>query len=113
MVQVNVEYKFLVTVKHKLNCCLPLIFQDTDYNGYKGHVLCVEAFNKALKLKEVFPNANKEIRILDAGAGTGIIGKMLVDLGYKNIDGLDISQKMLDLAAPKNVYKESTLRKKK
>ena len=65
----------------------------------------MEAFNKVLKLKEVFPNANKEIRILDAGAGTGIIGTMLVDLGYKNIDGLDISQKMLDLAAPKNVYK--------
>lgn len=79
--------------------------EDTDYNGYKGHVLCMEAFNKVLQLKEVFPNANKEIRILDAGAGTGIIGKMLVDLGYKNIDGLDISQKMLDLAAPKNVYK--------
>ena len=30
---------------------------------------------------------------------------MLVRLGYKNIDGLDISQKMLDIAAKKNVYK--------
>ena len=53
----------------------------------------------------MFPDANKNIKILDAGAGTGIIGEMLVKQGYTNIDGLDISQKMLDIAEKKNVYK--------
>ena len=90
---------------YKFNYYADLFCQDTNYNGYKGHVLCIEAFHEALKSKDVFPAASKELRILDAGAGTGIIGEMLVDLGYRNIDGLDISQNMLDLAAPKNVYK--------
>ena len=58
-----------------------------------------------MQSNDIFPDANKNIKILDAGAGTGIIGEMLVRLGYKNIDGLDISQKMLDVAAKKNIYK--------
>ena len=65
----------------------------------------MEAFEKAMQSKEVFPDASKNIKILDAGAGTGIIGEMLVQRGYKNVDALDISQKMLDLAEKKNVYK--------
>ena len=68
-------------------------------------MLCVEAFNKAMQSKDVFPHANKDIKILDAGAGTGIIGEMLVKQGYTNIDGLDISQKMLEIAKKKKVYK--------
>ena len=58
-----------------------------------------------MQSKDIFPSASKNIKILDAGAGTGIIGEMLVQLGYKHIDALDISQKMLDIAAEKNVYK--------
>ena len=79
--------------------------QDTDKLGYKGHVLCVEAFNKAMQSKDIFPEANKDIKILDAGAGTGIIGEMLVQQGYSNIDALDISEEMLNLAKKKNIYK--------
>ena len=79
--------------------------QDTDKLGYKGHVLCVEAFNKAMQSKDIFPEANKDIKILDAGAGTGIIGEMLVQQGYSNIDALDISEEMLNLAKEKNIYK--------
>ena len=82
-----------------------LFLQDTEKHGYKGHVLCVEAFNKAMQSKDVFPHVNKDIKILDAGAGTGIIGEMLVKQGYTNIDGLDISQNMLDIAEKKKVYK--------
>lgn len=58
-----------------------------------------------MQSKDVFPHANKNIKILDAGAGTGIIGEMLVKQGYTNIDGLDISQKMLEIAEKKKVYK--------
>lgn len=79
--------------------------KDTDEHGYKGHVLCMEAFNKAMQSEGVFPGANKNIKILDAGAGTGIIGEMLVKQGYTNVDALDISQKMLDIAIKKDVYK--------
>jgi len=68
-------------------------------------MLCVEAFEKAMQSKDVFSDANKDIKILDTGAGTGIIGEMLAKRGYTNIDALDISQEMLNIAAKRNVYK--------
>lgn len=79
--------------------------KDTDEHGYKGHVLCMEAFNRAMQSEEIFPGADKNLKILDAGAGTGIIGEMLVKQGYTNVDALDISPKMLDIAEKKNIYK--------
>ncbi len=42
--------------------------------------------------------------ILDAGAGTGLIGQWLRTLGYQHVEALDISQGMLDIAASKNLY---------
>ncbi|XP_027056417.1 uncharacterized protein LOC113683380 [Pocillopora damicornis] len=56
--------------------------------------------------KEVYPNPGKDIRILDAGAGTGGIGEMLKARGYTNVDALDISQEMLNIAAARNIYKK-------
>ena len=64
----------------------------------------MEAFNKAIQSEEIFPGADKNMKILDAGAGTGMIGEMLVKQGYTNIDALDISQNMLNEAKKKNVY---------
>lgn len=37
--------------------------------------------------------------ILDVGCGTGLVGKELKALGYNGVDGIDLSQKMLDEAA--------------
>ena len=65
----------------------------------------MEAFNRAMQSEEIFPGADKNLKILDAGAGTGIIGEMLVKQGYTNVDALDISPKMLDIAEKKNIYK--------
>ena len=42
--------------------------------------------------------------ILDAGAGTGLAGDGLSVLGYRNITGIDLSQKMLDRAATLDAY---------
>ena len=44
--------------------------------------------------------------VLDAGAGTGIIGEILSALGQHEIVGLDASQGMLALAARKGLYGE-------
>ena len=55
---------------------------------------------------QVFPNAPKDqLKILDAGAGTGLTGFELHKLGYTNIDALDISQEMLNVAKEKGVYR--------
>lgn len=42
--------------------------------------------------------------LLDAGAGTGLIGEWLDIMGYPHIEALDISEGMLAKAAGKNVY---------
>lgn len=42
--------------------------------------------------------------LLDAGAGTGLVGEWLGLLGYPEIEGLDISPGMLAVAAAKGVY---------
>ena len=42
--------------------------------------------------------------ILDAGAGTGLVGASLKVLGYDQIEAIDISQEMLDQAAKTGAY---------
>ena len=42
--------------------------------------------------------------ILDAGAGTGIMGELLTAMGYNEITGFDASSNMLAAARAKNVY---------
>tara|TARA_B100000686_G_scaffold278129_1_gene297939 strand:+ start:474 stop:1103 length:630 start_codon:yes stop_codon:yes gene_type:complete len=66
---------------------------DWDYTGPKETV-------------EIFKNhaKNKEIKIYDAGCGTGLVGVELKKYGYNNFDGVDLSQKLLDLV-PYGLYK--------
>ena len=45
----------------------------------------------------------KDLKILDAGCGTGLVGIELKKHNYLNIDGIDFSQNMLDLV-PKDIY---------
>jgi ubiquinone/menaquinone biosynthesis C-methylase UbiE len=49
---------------------------------------------------------SKEAKILDAGAGTGLAGKVLTEIGYSNLIAMDMSQGMLEEARKKSVYKE-------
>lgn len=46
----------------------------------------------------------KEARVLDAGAGTGLVGVELNRLGYANIEAMDLSRGMLGEARGKGVY---------
>jgi len=47
---------------------------------------------------------DKKIRIYDAGCGTGLVGIELKKHNYLNIDGADLSKKLLDLV-PEGYYK--------
>ncbi|HAA94945.1 MAG TPA: class I SAM-dependent methyltransferase [Dehalococcoidia bacterium] len=49
---------------------------------------------------------DKAGRVLDAGAGTGLVGECLDQAGYKNLVAMDLSKGMLEEARSKNVYKE-------
>ena len=57
----------------------------------------------ARALARVLPN--KEASILDAGAGTGMVGEALAELGYSNITAVDLSEEMLEVARNKQVYR--------
>ena len=64
-----------------------------DYTGPKE---TVDTFKK-------YAN-NKKIKIYDAGCGTGLVGVELKKNGYTNFDGVDLSQKLLNLV-PDGLYK--------
>ena len=48
----------------------------------------------------------KAARVLDAGAGTGLVGEVLSHLGYNNLVAIDLSSGMLQEASRKQVYIE-------
>jgi Methylase involved in ubiquinone/menaquinone biosynthesis len=75
-------------IKNKYN-------QDMIDWEYSGPRETVQIFKKYAK--------NKDIKIYDAGCGTGLVGAELKKYGYKYIDGADLSQKLLDLV-PKQLY---------
>ncbi|MCD6567431.1 MAG: class I SAM-dependent methyltransferase [Dehalococcoidia bacterium] len=45
-------------------------------------------------------------RILDAGAGSGLVGKYLAEEGYANLVAMDLSQGMLEEARKKEAYRD-------
>lgn len=70
---------------------------DTVKNfGYVAHIASARA------LDDVLPD--KTAKILDAGAGTGLVGEELAKMGYNQLDALDYSKEMLVEAGKKNVY---------
>ena len=48
----------------------------------------------------------ENVKIIDFGCGTGLIGKNLATMGYKNIVGLDISPGMLEQCSNSGIYSE-------
>ena len=72
---------------------------DDDLLGEMGYVAPIIASNL---LKDSL--VDKEARILDAGCGTGIVGGILQEHGYRHIEGLDYSPTMLAQAEAKDIY---------
>ncbi|MBX3578455.1 MAG: methyltransferase domain-containing protein [Rhizobiaceae bacterium] len=69
---------------------------DMAANGYRHPTICL-----ALIARHVPRGATP---LLDAGAGTGLIGEWLSITGYPEVEALDISAGMLNQAAKKKVY---------
>lgn len=44
--------------------------------------------------------------ILDVGCGTGLAGSELVKLGFTQMDGLDLSESMLEMAGKRGLYRK-------
>jgi len=73
---------------------------DHDMNtwGYKSPIVA------AREMKGILGD-NKDARILDVCAGTGMTGKAFFDAGYTNLEAYDGNPGMLEKAKEKNVYK--------
>ena len=69
--------------------------------GYVGHLITSSLLLSTIK--------NKKAKILDAGCGTGLVGEILSENNYKNVEGVDFSQEMLDEAIQKQVYQSLRL----
>ena len=48
---------------------------------------------------------SQDSNVLDAGAGTGLVGLALAEHGFQNLTAMDLSEGMLKEARNKNVYK--------
>ena len=48
---------------------------------------------------------SQDSNVLDAGAGTGLVGLALGEQGFQNLTAMDLSKGMLEEARNKNVYK--------
>ena len=71
--------------------------QDMENWNYTGPKETSSVFNKY--------ETNKNVKIYDAGCGTGLVGVELKKYGFTNFYGADLSQKLLDLV-PQNLYKK-------
>ncbi len=69
-----------------------------DKYGYVSPKISAEAFYQALP--------DPALKIIDYGCGTGLVGQAMQALGYRCIDGIDISEGMLAQARSKNVYQQ-------
>ncbi|MFP1721858.1 class I SAM-dependent DNA methyltransferase [Lonsdalea quercina] len=77
--------------------------KDVKNEHYSGPgVMASITYMTCLSFLEKSP---EQTRILDAGCGTGLVGTALVNSGFKNIDGLDLSEEMGKIAAQTKSYK--------
>jgi len=72
---------------------------DRDLVDDLGYVADAEACRLFISLV-----TDRQARILDAGCGTGLVGRRLKQAGYTDIHGNDYSEKMLDEARATDTY---------
>ncbi|ESP02246.1 hypothetical protein LOTGIDRAFT_172244 [Lottia gigantea] len=72
---------------------------DTSRLGYVGPQVTAETVSK------LYDDVQRErIKILDVAAGTGLLSRELRKYGFKNIDGVDPSEKSKELAMKDGLY---------
>lgn len=73
---------------------------DSDFADAKAYLLPAH-------VARLFHAAGGKGPVLDAGAGTGLVAAELLARGVMEIDGLDISAQMLEVARGKGLYRET------
>jgi len=73
---------------------------DDDVGSYDDYLVPWEATKVAEQILK------KDALVLDAGAGTGLVGKTLKEAGFQRLIAVDYSEGMLEIARQKQVYQE-------
>jgi len=71
--------------------------EDHEHIGFFGHRTAAEVLARFL--------TRKDLRVLDAGAGTGAAGEALARLGFRDLTAVDLSEEMLAVARSKGIYR--------
>ncbi len=72
--------------------------QDVEGNGYLTPKRLAETLTEFV--------TDQDTAILDYGCGTGLSGVALSEEGFSKIDGADLSEKMLEIAEERDVYRK-------
>ncbi|MER8917332.1 class I SAM-dependent methyltransferase [Mesorhizobium sp. M0761] len=77
---------------------------DVDREGYCGPMIVAEM--AATVQTAYLTKERSAIAVLDAGCGTGLVGSQLKRLGFKLLDGFDLSEEMAEEARKTGVYRQ-------
>lgn len=76
---------------------------DVGRDGYCGPMIVAEL--AGVVQTAYLPRQRTTTAILDAGCGTGLVGVELERLGFRLIDGIDLSEEMAEQARKTHVYR--------
>ncbi|KAK6183208.1 hypothetical protein SNE40_010733 [Patella caerulea] len=81
--------------------------------GYEKDLSKGETYNGPIEaakaVGKLFPADRENVKILDIAAGTGYVGEELRDIGFVQIDALEPSEGMLEIARSKGIYQNHIL----
>ena len=77
--------------------------------SYDADFAAREDYRLHIHTARAFVEAGGQGPVLDVGAGTGLCGAVLAELGVGPIDATDISAEMLERALMKDVYRDAIL----
>lgn len=75
---------------------------DADMQMWSFTAPCIVA-QLAQKYIDILP---ADATVVDAGCGSGLVGTELAKLGFKTVDGLDLSEGMLKIAGKTKAYRD-------
>ncbi|KAK5873390.1 hypothetical protein PBY51_018435 [Eleginops maclovinus] len=53
-----------------------------------------------------FPGVREKVQILEVACGSGLVAKLMAELGFRHFVGVDCSKRMLDQAAKTGLYQD-------
>ena len=77
--------------------------QDLAHEAYTAPEITAVLLNKTIDKHNLLPAA---LEVADVGCGTGLVGVLLAQAGFKLIDGMDISPLMVEIAQQRGVYRQ-------